>query len=273
MTGYPILEGKRGIITGVLDEHSIAWAVAAKASAAGARILLTNTPVAARRGNVQELAQSIGADFFPADATNSAELEALYRHSQVALDGKLDFILHSIAMSPNLRKKRTYGALDYEHFKQTIDISALSFHRMMQAAEQCDALNDHASIVAITFMASMRTFPDYGDMAQAKAVLESIARSYGYQLGKTKKARVNTICQGPVPTTAGKGVPGFDALSKFTELMAPLGNPSVDACADYIVTLFSDYTRSVTMQCLYHDGGFSAMGMSTEVADIIGKAI
>lgn len=268
---HQLLSGKKGIIFGVLNEQSIAWAVARQAVAEGASIVLTNTLAAVKMGNVRELAESIDVGFFPADATNTDDLEALFDYCKDAWDGKVDFILHAIAMSPNMRKKRSYDDLNYPDFIRTIDISALSFHRIMQVAVKKDMLNRHASILAITFMASMRTFPDYGDMSQAKSVLESIARSFGYQLGKSHAARVNTICQGPTPSTAARGVPGFDELSKFSEMMSPLGNPSVEECADYIITLFSDYSRKITMQCLYHDGGFSGMGMSGEIAALLSE--
>ncbi|WP_343688850.1 SDR family oxidoreductase [Chitinophaga sp.] len=266
---HQLLAGKNGIIFGVLNEQSIAWAVAQQAKAAGAQLILTNTAAATKMGTVRQLADSIGAGFCIADATNTDDLEALYDYCVAQLGGKVDFILHAIAMSPNMRKKRAYDDLNYPDLIRTIDISALSFHRIMQVAVKKDVLNRYASLLAITFMASVRTFPDYGDMAQAKSVLESIARSFGYRLGKTHAARVNTICQGPTPSTAAKGVPGFDQLSHFSDIMSPLGNPSVEECAAYIITLFSDYTRKVTMQCLYHDGGFSAMGMSDEVTGLL----
>jgi enoyl-[acyl-carrier protein] reductase I len=259
---YNLLKGKRGIITGALDEKSIAWKIAERAHAEGATFTLTNAPVAMRMGTIQKLAQACDTIVIPADATSLEDIENLYQKSVAHLGGKIDFILHSIGMSPNVRKKRDYGDLNYQWFMQALDISAISFHKMMQVAEKKDILNEGASIVALSYIAAQRTFPDYGDMAQAKAMLESIARSYGYRLGVSKKVRVNTVSQSPTPTTAGTGVGGFDAFLEYADKLSPLGNASADECADYVVTLFSDLTRKVTMQNLYHDGGFSTMGIS-----------
>ncbi|WP_027001427.1 enoyl-ACP reductase FabI [Hugenholtzia roseola] len=259
---YNLLKGKRGIITGALDEKSIAWKIAQRAHAEGATFTLTNAPVAMRMGTIQKLAQECNTIVIPADATSLEDIENLYQKSVEHLGGKIDFILHSIGMSPNVRKKKDYGDLNYQWFMQALDISAVSFHKMMQVAEKKDILNEEASIVALSYIAAQRTFPDYGDMAQAKALLESIARSYGYRLGMSKKARVNTVSQSPTPTTAGTGVGGFDAFLEYADKLSPLGNASADECADYVITLFSDLTKKVTMQNLYHDGGFSTMGVS-----------
>ncbi|WP_020533831.1 enoyl-ACP reductase FabI [Flexithrix dorotheae] len=264
---YNLLKGKRGIITGALDESSIAWKVAEKAHEEGAQFVLTNAPIALRMGKINELAEKCGTEVIPADATSVEDIEKLYTEGMEKMGGKIDFVLHSIGMSPNVRKKKTYGDLNYDWFLKSIDISALSFHKMMQVGEKIGAFNDEASIVALTYIAAQRTFSHYSDMAQAKAVLESIARSYGERLGKTQKIRVNTISQSPTETTAGKGIKGFAEFLSFADMMSPLGNASADECADYTITLFSDLTKKVTMQNLYHDGGFSNTGFSDELVE------
>jgi enoyl-[acyl-carrier protein] reductase I len=264
---YNLLKGKKGIIFGALDENSIAWKVAQRAKEEGAEFTLTNAPIAMRMGQIHKLAEACGSIVIPADATSVEDLENLYSKSVEALGGKLDFILHSIGMSPNVRKGRDYGDLNYEFFLKTLDISGISFHKILQVAEKKEALNDGGSIVALTYIAGQRTFPDYSDMAQAKAVLESIARSYGARLGISKKIRVNTISQSPTHTTAGKGISGFDAFFDFADRMSPLGNASADECADYVITLFSDLTKKVTMQNLFHDGGFSSSGITQSLIE------
>ncbi len=266
-----LLKGKRGIISGALNDQSIAWKVAEMAHAEGASIVLTNAPVAMRMGEINSLAEKIGATIIPADATNDADLEALFAGAQEKLGGPLDFVLHSIGMSPNVRKGRSYDNLNYEWYKQTLDVSAMSFHRMLQAAYKGNALADHASVLALTYIAAQRVFPDYGDMADAKALLESIARSWGYRLGTEKKVRVNTISQSPTWTTAGSGVKGFEGFFKFAQAMSPLGNAPAEDCAAYCISLFSDFTRYVTMQNLFHDGGFSSTGCTQEVMDAFTK--
>jgi enoyl-[acyl-carrier protein] reductase I len=262
---YHLLQGKRGIITGALDENSIAWKVALKAHEEGATFVLTNAPLAMRMGEIKKLAEITGAEIVPADATSVEDLENLYQKSTEILGGKLDFVLHSIGMSTNIRKGKSYGDLNYEWYMKSLDVSALSFHKMLQVAEKLDALNEYASVVGLSYIAAQRSFPDYTDMAQAKAVLESIARSYGYRYGKLKKVRVNTISQSPTKTTAGTGISGFDAFYEYANAMAPLGNATADDCANYVITLFSDLTRLVTMQNLFHDGGFSSVGISEEI--------
>lgn len=263
-----LLEGKVGIIFGALDEKSIAWQVAEKCHAQGAKIVLTNAPVALRMGGIQELADKIGAEVIPADATNMEDLENLIVKSMEILGGKLDFMLHSIGMSINVRKKKEYTDLNHDWMLKTFDISAVSFHKVMQVAMKQDAMNKWGSIVALSYMAAQRTFPDYSEMAESKALLESFARSFGYHWAKKAKVRVNTISQSPTMTTAGSGVKGFDDFYKYADVMSPLGNASAEACADYCVTMFSDLTRMVTMQNLLHDGGFSSMGMEPEVLDL-----
>ncbi len=268
---YQLLKGKRGIITGALDENSIAWKIALRAKEEGAVFTLTNAPVALRMGELKKLAATCEAEIIPADATSVEDIEKLYTQSIDILGGKIDFVLHSIGMSPNVRKGRSYGDLKYEDFLKSIDISALSLHKLLQVAEKMDALNEYASVVGLTYIASQRTFDSYSDMAQAKSVLESIARSYGARYGKLKKVRVNTISQSPTKTTAGSGIDGFDAFYEYADKMSPLGNASAEECADYTITLFSDLTRMVTMQNLFHDGGFSSMGISDDIIQRMGN--
>jgi enoyl-[acyl-carrier protein] reductase I len=269
--GNNLLKGKRGIIFGALDENSIAWKTALKVKEEGATFTLTNAPIALRLGKINELAAACNAQVIPADATSEPELSTLFSKSVEVLGGKLDFVLHSIGMSPNIRKGKEYGDMNYDWYLKTIDISALSFHKILQTAEKLDAMNEWGSVVALSYIASQRSYPDYTDMAQAKAMLESIARSYGARYAKLKKVRVNTISQSPTRTTAGAGISGFDVFFDFAEMMSPLGNASADDCANYIVMLFSDYTRMVTMQNLMHDGGFSASGITQELMDKLTK--
>jgi len=264
---YGLLKGKRGIIFGALDENSIAWKIAMKCKEEGAVFTLTNAPIALRMGEINKLAEHCGAEVIPADATSVEDLEKLISRSTEILGGKLDFILHSIGMSPNVRKHRPYEDLNYDFFQKTLDISALSFHKIMHVAYKTDAMNEYGSIVALTYIASQRIFPDYTDMADAKATLESIARSFGYRFGLKNKVRVNTVSQSPTVTTAGKGIAGFNAFIDFAEKLSPLGNATAEDCADFCVTLFSDLTRKVTMQNLYHDGGFSSTGFTSALME------
>ncbi|MFT5600141.1 MAG: enoyl-[acyl-carrier protein] reductase I [Flavobacteriales bacterium] len=262
-----LLKGKKGIIFGALNEMSIAWKVAEQAHAQGAEIVLTNAPIAMRMGEINVLAEKIGAQVIPADATSVEDLENLFTEAQKILGGKLDFVLHSIGMSPNVRKKKHYTDLNYAWYHQTMDVSAMSMHKTLAVAKKQDALNEWGSVVGLTYIAAQRIFPDYNDMADAKSLLESIARSFGYHYGISHKVRVNTISQSPTVTTAGSGVQGFDKFISYAEQMSPLGNASAEACADYCVAMFSDLTKYVTMQNLYHDGGFSATGVTTTVMD------
>lgn len=259
---YNLLKGKRGVIFGALNEQSIAWKVAVRAVEEGATIVLSNTAMAIRMGQVNELAKQLNCEVIPADATSYEDMENVFARVQEILGGQIDFVLHSIGMSPNVRKKRTYDDLDYKFLSQTLDISAVSFHKMIQAAKKQNAIAEYGSIVALTYMAAQRTMFGYNDMADAKALLESIARSFGYIYGREHHVRVNTISQSPTMTTAGSGVKGIDRLFDFANRMSPLGNATADDCADYCVVMFSDLTRKVTMQNLFHDGGFSSMGMS-----------
>lgn len=259
---HNLLKGKRGIIFGALNEDSIAWKVAVKAVEEGASITLTNTAMALRMGNLIELGKRLNAPVIAADATSVEDLENVFSESVEKLGGKIDFVLHSIGMSPNVRKHRTYDDLDYNYLQKTLDISAISFHKMLQVAKKQDAIAEYGSVVALTYVASQRTFFGYNDMADAKSMLESIARSFGYIYGREKNVRINTISQSPTPTTAGKGIKDMENLMDFSNKMSPLGNANAEECANYCVMMFSDFTRKVTMQNLFHDGGFSSMGMS-----------
>lgn len=260
-----LLTGKRGIIFGALDELSIAWKVAVKADEQGARFVLSNAPVALRLGEINKLAEKCSAQVIAADATSIEDLEKLITQATELLGGKLDFVLHSIGMSPNVRKGKTYTDINYEWFQKTLDISALSLHKVLQTCVKHDALNEWGSVVALTYIAAQRAFPGYGDMADAKATLESIVRSFGYYYGNAKKVRVNSVSQSPTVTTAGSGIKGFDSFFGFADKTSPLGNAPAEDCANYCVTLFSDLTKYVTMQNLYHDGGFSKMGINEMV--------
>lgn len=270
---FNLLKGKKGIIFGALNSNSIAWKIAERAHEEGAKLVLTNTPLAIRMGDMDELAAKTGSQMIAADATSVTDLENLFSKSMEFFGGRIDFVLHSIGMSPNVRKKLPYDDINYDFFTKTLDISAISFHKMIQVAKKMDAIREWGSIVAVSYIAAQRTLFEYNDMADAKAVLESIARSFGYIYGREKHVRINTISQSPTPTTAGQGVKGFSGLMDFTERMSPLGNATADECADYCITLFSDLTRKVTMQNLYHDGGFSSMGMSARAMTQYNKSL
>lgn len=258
---HNLLKGKKGIIFGALDDKSIAWKVAEKVKEQGGEFVLSNAPVALRMGKIKELGEACNTEVIAADATNMEDLQALFDQA-IEKYGKLDFILHSIGMSPNVRKGKDYTNLNYDWYHKTMDISAFSFHRVMQTAYKMDCMNEWGSILALSYIAAQRVFPDYGDMADAKATLESITRSFGYHFGQKANVRVNTISQSPTYTTAGSGVKGFAEFFEYAEKMSPLGNATADACADYCVSLFSDLSRMITMQNIYHDGGFSNMGLS-----------
>ena len=264
---YNLLKGKRGIIFGALDANSIAWKTAERVHEEGGTFVLTNAPIAMRMGQINELAEKTGSQIIPADATSIEDLENLVAKSVEILGGKLDFVLHSIGMSINVRKGKHYTDQNYDWTQKGTDVSAMSFHKVMQTLYKADAMNEWGSIVALTYMAAQRVFPDYNDMADNKAYLESIARSFGYFFGKDKKVRVNTISQSPTPTTAGQGVKGFDGFIAYADKMSPLGNATALDCANYTVTLFSDLTKRVTLQNLFNDGGFSNMGVSDAVME------
>lgn len=270
---YNLLKGKKGLIFGALNEKSIAWKTAERAYEEGATFVLTNVPVSVRMGNIDELAEKCNTIVIPADATKVEDLENLVTQGTEYLGGKFDFILHSIGMSPNVRKGRTYDDLDYFLLNQTLDISAVSFHKILQVCRKLDAINEWGSVVALSYIAAQRTLYGYNDMAGAKALLESIARSFGYIYGREKNIRINTVSQSPTMTTAGGGIMGFDKLMDFSERMSPLGNATAEECADYLVTLFSDLTKKITMQNLYHDGGYSSMGMSRAAMSIYNEGL
>ena len=265
---YNLLKGKRGIIFGALDPNSIAWITAERVHEEGGTFVLSNAPIAMRMGQINELAEKTGSQIIAADATSEEDLENLVKQSVEILGGKLDFILHSIGMSINVRKGRAYTDQKYDWTQKGTDVSAMSFHKVMQTLYKNDAMNEWGSIVALTYMAAQRVFPDYNDMADNKALLESIARSFGYFFGRDKNVRVNTISQSPTPTTAGKGVKGFDGFIAYAEKMSPLGNATALDCANYTVSLFSDLTKRVTLQNLFNDGGFSNMGVSDAIMDM-----
>lgn len=262
-----LLKSKKGIIFGALNEKSIAWQVAVRSWEQGAKLVLTNSPVAVRMGSINDLAKMTGSKVITADATKMDDIDNLLSESMELFGGQFDFILHSIGMSPNVRKDIPYEQTNYENMLKTFDISALSFHRILQTAYKLDAIKEWGSVVALTYVAAQRTLTGYNDMGDAKALLESIARSFGYIYGRDRKVRINTVSQSPTPTTAGSGIHGFDSLIDFSERMSPLGNATAEECADYCVALFSDLTKKVTMQNLYHDGGFSSMGMSLKAID------
>jgi enoyl-[acyl-carrier protein] reductase I len=268
---YNLLKGKRGIIFGALDPNSIAWITAERVHEEGGTFVLSNAPIAMRMGQINDLAEKTGSQVIAADATSEEDLENLVKQSVEILGGKLDFVLHSIGMSINVRKGRAYTDQKYDWTQKGMDVSALSFHKVMQTLYKNDAMNEWGSIVALTYMAAQRVFPDYNDMADNKAYLESIARSFGYFFGRDKNVRVNTISQSPTPTTAGKGVKGFDGFIAYAEKMSPLGNATALDCANYTVSLFSDLTKRVTLQNLFNDGGFSNMGVSDAVMDMVSE--
>ncbi len=269
---YNLLKGKKGIIFGALDSNSIAWKVAERAHEEGAEFVLTNAPVALRMGTINQLAEKTGSQVIPADATSMKDLEHLVDESMKILGGKIDFVLHSIGMSVNVRRGYHYTDQDYKFTKIGWDVSALSFHRVMNVLYNKKAMNEWGSIVALSYIAAQRVFPDYNDMADNKAYLESVARSFGYFFGRDFKVRVNTISQSPTPTTAGSGVKGFDGFLNYAEKMSPLGNATALECADYTISLFSDLTKKVTLQNLFHDGGFSKMGISDEVMQMFNES-
>ncbi len=264
---YNLLKGKKGIIFGALDEKSIAWKTAIRCHQEGAQLLLTNAPVAMRMGEINKLAETVQAPVIPCDVSSNEDVNNLIAKAMEHFGGKFDFILHSVGMSINVRKGLHYTENNYDHTHKGLDISAISLHRVLQSAIKLDALNEWGSVVALTYIAAQRVFPDYNDMADGKAMLESIARNFGYHYGVKNKVRINTISQSPTRTTAGSGVKGFDGFIAYAEKMSPLGNASADACADYCVTLFSDLTKYVTMQNLFHDGGFSFTGVTQEVIE------
>jgi enoyl-[acyl-carrier protein] reductase I len=268
---HNLLKGKKGIIFGALNDQSIAWKIAEKCHAEGAQIVLSNAPIALRMGEINKLAEATSAPVIPADVTNMDDLKNLFTKSMEHFGGKVDFILHSIGMSLNMRKGKHYTEMDYGFNQKTLDISAMSLHRVLRTAWDMDAINEWGSVVALTYIAAQRVFPDYNEMADAKSLLESVTRSFGYHYAKKNKVRINTVSQSPTRTTAGSGVKGFDGFINYAEKMSPMGNASAEDCANYCVTLFSDLTRMVTMQNLFHDGGFSFTGVTQDVIEQMEK--
>ena len=268
---YNLLKGKKGIIFGALDEKSIAWKTALRCHEEGAELLLTNAPVAMRMGEINKLAAAVNAPVIPCDVSSNEDVENLIDKAMEHFGGPVDFILHSIGMSLNVRKGKKYTEIDYGFNQKSLDISAMSLHRVLRTAWDLDAINDWGSVVALTYIAAQRVFPDYSEMADAKALLESVTRSFGYHYGMKKKVRINTVSQSPTRTTAGSGVKGFDGFITYAEKMSPLGNATADECANYIITLFSDLTKMVTMQNLFHDGGFSFTGVTEAVINQMEK--
>jgi enoyl-[acyl-carrier protein] reductase I len=267
-----LLKGKKGIIFGALNDQSIAWKTAEICYQQGAQIVLTNAPIALRMGEINKLAAACGnAPVIGADVTNMDDLKNLFQQSMDHFGGTIDFVLHSVGMSMNIRKGNMYTGLNHDFQHKTFDISAMSLHRVCQVAYELDAMSEWGSIVALTYIAAQRVFPDYNEMADAKALLESIARSFGYHYGVKKKVRINTISQSPTRTTAGSGVKGFDGFINYAEKMSPLGNASAEDCANYCAVMFSDMTRMVTMQNLFHDGGFSFTGVTQAVIEQMEK--
>lgn len=270
---YNLLKGKKGIIFGALDNKSMAWKIAERAYQEGAVFTLSNTPVALRFGEINELAEKTKSLVIPADATNLDDLNNVFEKSMEFLGGKVDFVLHSIGMSLNVRKKIPYAELNYDYYLRTLDISAISFHKMMQVAYKMDAINQGGSILALSYIAAQRTLYRYNDMADAKALLESIARSFGYIWGRERRVRVNTVSQSPTKTTAGSGISGIDSLMDFSERMSPLGNATTEELADFCLTLFSDLSSKITMQNIFHDGGFASMAMSKRAMSQYSKSL
>ena len=264
-----LLKGKKGIIFGALNEQSIAWKVAQLCIEEGAEIVLTNAPVALRMGDIKTLGEKLQSPVIVADATREDDLDKLVSETMNHFGGKIDFVLHSIGMSLNIRKNRPYTDLNHEWMKQSFDISAISFHKLMQVLWKRDAMNEWGSVLALSYIGAQRAFPHYNEMSDAKALLESFARSFGYHFGKERKVRVNTISQSPTPTTAGTGIDGFEQFLEYSARLSPLGNAPGEDCARYCVSLFSDYTRYVTMQNLFHDGGFSTTGMSEAMMEAL----
>jgi enoyl-[acyl-carrier protein] reductase I len=264
-----LLKGKKGIIFGPLNDKSIAWKVAEECHKEGADFVLSNAPIAIRMGDINKLAKSCNSIVIPADISSVSDIENLLNETKNYFNSKIDFVLHSVGMSLNVRKKKHYTNLNYDFLFKGLDVSAISFHKILQTLYKNDFINEWGSVVALSYIAAQRTFPDYNDMADNKSFLESITRSFGYHFGKNKNVRINTISQSPTMTTAGSGVKGFDKFYKYAELLSPLGNASALNCAKFIVTLFSDYTKMLTMQNIYHDGGFSSTGVSNEIIEKI----
>jgi len=266
-TSNNILSGKRGIIFGVLDSCSIAWEVAKRCKAEGADLVLTNTETALQLGETQNLAAQLQTSVIVCDASKIEDLESLMDNAEQLLGGKIDFILHAVAMSMNLRRHREYTNVNYSYFNQTIDISAISLHKLLQTCMKKNSLNQGASVVTLTYIASERFMEGYNDMADAKAMLESVVRNMGGIYGEKMGVRVNAISQSPIQTRAEHSFAQVEYFHDFAEQLAPLGRADAEDCANLCVMLFSDYTRKVTMQTIYNDGGFSRTLMTNKFID------
>ncbi|MDB5035418.1 MAG: Enoyl-[acyl-carrier-protein] reductase [Chlorobi bacterium] len=269
---YGLLKGKRGIVFGPLDESSIGWQIALSAYGEGATLAISNVQIALRVGKVMELAKLCGdAPVIACDATNNEEIDAAFKQLKEEF-GPVDFIIHSIGMSQNIRKSLPYEALNYDWYLRTLDVSAVSLHRILTSALKNDAIKNGGSVVAMTYIAAQRNYSSYSDMGDAKSLLESIARSYGTRLAE-RGIRINTVSQSPTYTRAGSGIENFDKMYDYADRVSPLGNASAEECGDYVVTLLSDLTRKVTMQNLYHDGGYSSMGMTIPMLHLFHAAL
>lgn len=268
--GNNILKGKKGIIFGALNEQSIAWQVALKCKEEGADVILSNLPIAIRFSDTDKLGKQIGAPVFGADLTKVADIGKLYDFSLKHFKKKkIDFMLHSVANSLNIRKKHEYTDLNYDYLTKTLDVSAISFHKILQVAFEKDILNEWASVVAMSYIAAQRIFPAYNEMADAKVLLEGIARNFGYHYGARRNVRINTVSQSPTKTRSGEGIKGFLQFMDYADNMSPLGNAPVEDLAAFCTMLFSDYTRYITMQNIYHDGGFSSTGLTDKLVNNI----
>jgi enoyl-[acyl-carrier protein] reductase I len=271
-TSYGLLKGKKGIIFGPLDESSIGWQIALAAHREGAQLAISNVAIAMRVGQVQDLAALCGdAPLIVCDASNNEEIDAAFKQLK-ELFGPVDFIVHSIGMSQNIRKALPYEDLNYDWYLRTLDVSAVSLHRIISFALKNEALASGASIVAMSYIAAQRNYSAYSDMGDAKALLESIARSYGTRLAG-RGIRINTVSQSPTPTRAGSGIEHFEKMYAFADRISPLGNASAEECADYVTTLLSDLTRKVTMQNLFHDGGYSSVGITMPLLKLMYAAM
>ena len=262
-----LLAGKKGVIFGALDERSLAWHVALRCMEEGAQIVLTNTEVAIQLGTVRDLASAHGLPLIVCDATNLEDIRDLFARAQELLGGQVDFVLHAVAQSTNLRRHKSYEEANYTYFQQTIDISALSLHKILHTAMEMDAIAEGGSVVALSYIASERYFYGYNDMGDAKAMLESIARQMGALYGRKKRVRVNIVSPSPIPTKAGGGWKEIDFFYRYSNHLSPLGNADADDCAGVCVVLFSDLMKRVTMQTIYCDGGFGRTILTPELVD------
>lgn len=264
MLSHDLLQNKRGIIFGAVDEQSLAWHVAMQCHAEGAKMVLTNSKYGIQLGNIQRLSELTDSPVLECDATDVNQLHSLLLESMNLLGGQIDFILHAVAMSPNIRRKRSYDKINYSYFEQTLDVSALSLHKLLQEAKSVDAIAEWGAVVALSYIAARKPICGYVDMGDAKALLESITRTFGQVYGEEKHVRINTISQSPTLTKSTIQFPELHIMQAFAQDMSPLGNADAESCAQACVMLFSDYTRYITMQNIYNDGGFSASGLTAK---------